>query len=56
MKGWLMDTYRNKNQIILWIKTKNDNLRLTRNLSTSVYLEPFAEKFLNQNRIKYFPV
>lgn len=50
---WLMDIYRNKNKIILWVKTHEDDLRIEKSIEVPVYLEAdeTSKKFLDENKI-----
>ena len=56
MKGRLIDAYRSKDRVVLWIKTSEGDIRLFRNFRTSIYMETSAEAFLKKNGIDFFLV
>ncbi|MFC1774870.1 DNA polymerase domain-containing protein [Nanoarchaeota archaeon] len=55
MKAWLMDVYRSKNRIVLWLKTPDEDIRLVRKYTPIIYLESstIAKRFLEENKINY---
>ncbi|MFH1398830.1 MAG: hypothetical protein ABIG95_01845, partial [Candidatus Woesearchaeota archaeon] len=54
MKAWLMDVYRSRNSLVLWLKTPND-IRLKLKYAAFIYIEsrPDVEQFLIKKRLKY---
>lgn len=52
MRGWLIDAYRNKNSIVLWLKTpKNERVELT--YSVVIYGEAGFEPILRSKNIPH---
>ncbi|MFH0978387.1 MAG: DNA polymerase domain-containing protein [Candidatus Woesearchaeota archaeon] len=54
MKAWLMDSYRSRNSIVLWIKTPDSDIRLVRRFNTFIYVDVRAEPFLKKQGLVYF--
>ena len=50
---WLMDAYRKKDKVVLWIKTPDDDLRLEHPYTTTFFAEPSAEAFLEKKGIRF---
>lgn len=50
-----MDAYRNKNKIILWLKSNNEDIRIEKEFGTEIYLEinKNTTRFLKNNKIKH---
>jgi DNA polymerase elongation subunit (family B) len=53
MKAWLMDTYRKKNSIILWVKTPEKDIRIEKLYISYIYLDSSAMKFLKNHDIDF---
>jgi DNA polymerase elongation subunit (family B) len=55
MKAWLIDIYRHKNNLVLWLKTPDDDIRLEMPYQATVYLDASkdAETLLKKHRIKH---
>jgi DNA polymerase-2 len=50
---WLIDAYRSRNNIILWIKTPEKNIRMAVKFHAEIYIEQEAEQILNSNNIEF---
>jgi DNA polymerase II len=50
---FFLDAYRSNNKIVLWLKTNSGNTRFEQPFQTSIFLEPFAENFLQKFKIAY---
>jgi DNA polymerase elongation subunit (family B) len=51
--NWLLDAYRTNGKIVLWVKTKDDNLRIEKPFKVPIYIDPYWEKFLQRNKLPY---
>ncbi|MBI5872031.1 hypothetical protein HZB88_03010 [archaeon] len=55
MKAILIDAYRNNDDVIVWLKTPEENIRLVTSFKSSIYLEccDLAESLLKKYNLKY---
>ncbi|MFH1642930.1 MAG: DNA polymerase domain-containing protein [Nanoarchaeota archaeon] len=53
MKAWLMDAYRIENKIVLWVKTKDADIRIEKDFESLIYMHKSGEHFLRKHEISY---
>jgi len=57
MRAWLIDAYRRKSSIVLWLKVpddiRTDDIRIEKEHKSVVYIEPEGERFLKRTKITY---
>jgi DNA polymerase-2 len=53
MKGWLIDTYRAGNKVVLWIKTPEKNHRIEMEWKSVIYVDDSAKRFLKENNYSH---
>jgi len=51
MRAWLIDIYRSKNNIVLWLKTPDDDIRLEKPFTAELYTDDY--KVLDKLKIRY---
>ncbi|MFH1510923.1 MAG: DNA polymerase domain-containing protein, partial [Candidatus Woesearchaeota archaeon] len=58
MRAYLLDAYRLKNSIVLWLKSPESDLRIEKGFNTFIYLEASEKSgnFLKKNKIQYIPL
>ncbi|PIN79061.1 hypothetical protein COV16_05120, partial [Candidatus Woesearchaeota archaeon CG10_big_fil_rev_8_21_14_0_10_34_8] len=50
---FLIDAYRHKNNLVLWMKNKDRDFYLLKDIDMEVYLDPEAEDILKKHSISY---
>ena len=53
MRGWLIDSYRAENKIILWIKTQDENYRVEQEWKSIIYIDESGKKYLKSHKYPY---
>jgi len=53
MKAWLIDVYRKEKAIVLWLKTRNKNMKKEIPFIASIYVDIKSKDFLDRKKIKY---
>jgi hypothetical protein len=43
VQAWLIDIYRNKNKLILWLKTRDESIRVEQEYTPRLYVEDTAQ-------------